>query len=136
MLLSSDVRRVLVCAPSNAAVDEIVTRLSTGGLIGLKSDKKLGAHLLRVGAMDYDPSEDVLSHTLDMICKVNKISKEKTVRHAKIVCCTLCASGQNMMELIKDSVDYLIIDEACQAVEPAALIPLELNPGRVILVGD
>ena len=34
MLLSSGINKVLVCAPSNAAVDEIVARLSTKGFIG------------------------------------------------------------------------------------------------------
>jgi superfamily I DNA and/or RNA helicase len=28
------------------------------------------------------------------------------------------------------------VDEACQAIEPSCLIPLSLNPRRVILVGD
>ena len=40
------------------------------------------------------------------------------------------------MDLVKDAVDYLIIDEACQAIELSTLIPFELGPKRVILVGD
>jgi hypothetical protein len=35
MLLSSGVQRVMVCAPSNAAVDEVVSRLSTNGFLGV-----------------------------------------------------------------------------------------------------
>ena len=36
MLIGSGVEKILVCAPSNAAIDEIVTRLSTKGLLGTK----------------------------------------------------------------------------------------------------
>ncbi len=32
--------------------------------------------------------------------------------------------------------EYLIVDEACQCIEPSCLIPFALGPKRVILVGD
>jgi superfamily I DNA and/or RNA helicase len=77
MLLSSDVKKILVCAPSNAAVDEIVSRLSTRGFIGepdpdslypdsiLSDGSSADGVLLRLGAVEYDPSPDVRRHTLD-----------------------------------------------------------------------
>lgn len=77
MLLSCGVQRVLVCAPSNAAVDEVVSRLSTQGFIGtaekgdedsiLNGDPETQAEglLLRIGSLDYEPSPAVLRHTLD-----------------------------------------------------------------------
>jgi Cdc6-like AAA superfamily ATPase len=34
MLLSCDVKRIMVCAPSNAAIDEIISRLGQKGFIG------------------------------------------------------------------------------------------------------
>ena len=34
MLINSGVKRILVCAPSNAAIDEIVLRLSREKLLG------------------------------------------------------------------------------------------------------
>ena len=34
MLLTSGVKKLMICAPSNAAVDEIISRLSNKGLIG------------------------------------------------------------------------------------------------------
>lgn len=45
-------------------------------------------------------------------------------------------AGIERLELIRNGVDYLIIDEACQAIEPSSLIPFDLGPKRVILVGD
>lgn len=32
--------------------------------------------------------------------------------------------------------DYLIVDEACQSNELETLIALQLNPSKIVLVGD
>ena len=45
-------------------------------------------------------------------------------------------SGIEKLDIAKDLIDYLIIDEACQCIEPSTLIPFELGPKRVIMVGD
>lgn len=58
----------------------------------------------------------------------SKVIEKLIILKSKIVCCTLAIAGLEKMELLKDKVDYLIIDEACQAVEPATLIPLAHNP--------
>ena len=51
---------VHVCAPSNAAVDEVLARLSTNGLIGVTTEREeLKKYLLRIGSMDYEPQECV-----------------------------------------------------------------------------
>jgi senataxin len=55
---------------------------------------------------------------------------------SQIVCCTLATAGLEKLEVAKDTFDYLIVDEACQCIEPSTLIPFELGPKRVILVGD
>ena len=34
MIMSSKNKKILICAPSNAAVDEIVTRIVTRGFVG------------------------------------------------------------------------------------------------------
>ena len=45
-------------------------------------------------------------------------------------------SGIEKLDIVKNQVDYLIIDEACQAIEPSTLVPFELGPKRIIMVGD
>lgn len=55
---------------------------------------------------------------------------------SKIICCTLAISGLEKLEIVRDQLDYLIVDEACQCIEQSTLIPFELGPKRVILVGD
>lgn len=52
-------KKILVCAPSNAAIDEIVTRLiSKGGLFGQNESESI-KKVLRIGSFDYEPSEIV-----------------------------------------------------------------------------
>jgi senataxin len=39
MLLSSGIKKIMVCAPSNAAIDEIVSRVATKGFLGTPDSK-------------------------------------------------------------------------------------------------
>ena len=39
MLLSCGVKKIMVCAPSNAAVDEVISRISSRGFIGEQDPK-------------------------------------------------------------------------------------------------
>jgi len=63
------VSKIHVCAPSNSAVDEILSRLACKGLLGVTStDNKNGdmkKYLLRIGAVEYEASESIKAHTLD-----------------------------------------------------------------------
>ena len=65
-----------------------------------------------------------------------KFQENYLVLKAKIVCTTLSMSGIEKLEIGKNNFEYLVIDEACQCIEPSTLIPFELGPKRVILVGD
>ena len=57
MLISSGVDKVHVCAPSNAAVDEILNRISSRGLLSVTNKQEdLKKMLLRIGAIEYEPS--------------------------------------------------------------------------------
>jgi senataxin len=62
--------------------------------------------------------------------------EEGIIKRARIVCTTLSMSGLEKLETLKDQLDYLIIDEACQCTEPSTLIPFALAPKRVVMVGD
>ena len=59
-------QKIFVWAPSNAAVDEIVWRLVSNGLIG-SNGAKTKAELVRVGVLDYNPLEIVRKHSLDYL---------------------------------------------------------------------
>lgn len=68
MLIGAGARKIMICAPSNAAVDEIVCRLSVKGLLGVKEDVK--SMILRIGASEYEPSPEVKKFMLDERLKV------------------------------------------------------------------
>lgn len=66
MLIASGCQKIHVCAPSNAAVDEILYRLSTKGLTGITKDPaEIKKMLLRIGAMEYEPVPGVKQHMLE-----------------------------------------------------------------------
>lgn len=60
----------------------------------------------------------------------------KVLNEAQVVCCTLSASGHDVISRIDGDFEMVIIDEACQAIELSALIPLQYGCKRAVLVGD
>lgn len=80
MLVGSGAKKIHVCAPSNAAVDEVLSRLSTQGLTGITREREeLKKHLLRIGSIDYEPTETVKQHLLD-----NRLTE--TLTSEKVYC--------------------------------------------------
>lgn len=100
--------KVLVCAPSNAAVDMLVESI----LPWAKTTSNI--KYVRIG--------DSTNSTVALVKK------------ADIVFSTLSMSGSSIMNGMK--YDVLVVDEACQATEPSTLIPLKVRPTRIVLVGD
>lgn len=170
-LLVARGERVLACAPSNTAVDNLLERLLAIG----EPAVRLG-HPARV-------SEDLRQHSLDvlvgrhesmmivhqMMREAEQIERKATKytrgrpapgyrgqqrqearelkRHARII------EKQAVIEVLKDArvvcatttfdesiledlrFDVLVIDEACQSVEPGCWVPLK-KANRLILAGD
>lgn len=66
-----------------------------------------------------------------------KIIEKKILEETQVICTTLGMSVNEKLEhLPPNTIEYLIVDEACQAVELLTLVPFEHRPQRVILVGD
>lgn len=148
--------RVLICAPSNIAVDEITGRLIKDGVLG-SNGKKRSLNVVRVGQIETLSS--VASVSLDTLVnerrKMTNVKQQKyanrnekvsdlwreILEEADVVCCTLSGAGSPpMIEFARGSSTSkfigVIIDEAAQAVEPSTLIPLKYGPKTVVLVGD
>lgn len=100
--------RVLVCAPSNTATSEIVSRFEMGD----KQKKML--HLVKGPG---DKSVDL-------------------VRNVDLVICTLSMAGSPTVQRWGHLFPTVIVDEACQCVEPSVLIALSYGCKRLIMVGD
>ncbi|KAL8271034.1 hypothetical protein Esti_005019 [Eimeria stiedai] len=141
--------RVLVCAPSNAAIDEIVKRLTadpeTGGGIFDGSGQRFSPAVVRVGP---NVHPDLLQHSLQYKALQRlrargatnfaalATAKADVLRDSLIVCATISVCGSNDLTSLADCFDTVVVDEASQAVELATLIPLRLGCRRLILVGD
>ncbi|XP_071697081.1 probable helicase MAGATAMA 3 [Rutidosis leptorrhynchoides] len=145
--------RVLVCAPSNSALDEIVSRiLSTG--IRDENDRAYTPKIVRIGlkphhsvqavSMDYLVEQKLSGmdfQTADKQKQGGGARDRDTIRasimdESAIVFSTLSFSGSSLFTKLNRNFDIVVIDEAAQAVEPATLVPLSSGCKQVFLVGD
>lgn len=158
LLLCSPAPRVLLCAPSNAAVDELVLRLARGRIKSLEGDGTergmTEGELIRVGPLD-QISTRVSKYALDTLVdkaidNLNKRRDGSTARafeeqrerrtileRARVVATTTSAAGAEYLKEYK--FDAVVVDEAAQSSEAATLIPLMRRAShvkRIILAGD
>lgn len=158
--------RVLVCAASNAAVDELAWKIHKFS-IGVDG-KRGGLSMVRYGFLPGDghdryhtrreflkrekPLAGIMERNKFLrdinydVKAVSMIGKErkKVLSRAHVVCATLSGVGSKTFvdavasddRNLGSEFDLVIIDEACQATEASCLIPLKFNPKLVVLVGD
>ncbi|XP_076960265.1 putative helicase MAGATAMA 3 [Bidens hawaiensis] len=145
--------RVLVCAPSNSALDEIVLRLLSTGIRD-ENDRSYAPKIVRIGlkahhsvqavSMDYLVEQKLASmgfQTADKQKQGGGARDRDTIRasimdESAIVFSTLSFSGSSLFTKLNRNFDIVVIDEAAQAVEPATLVPLASGCKQVFLVGD
>lgn len=154
--------QVLVCAPSNAAIDWISEQLSrrsvnvlrignplkmSDEMLECSYERRYAAHpdypelwnirkTLRKGSLAKSSSHD----RQNLLRRLRKRQMELEIKinadlfdNARVVSCTLIGSAYHIMEHRHFST--LFIDEAAQALEPACWVPI-LKSDRVILGGD
>ncbi|XP_043720689.1 probable helicase MAGATAMA 3 [Telopea speciosissima] len=145
--------RVLVCAPSNSALDEIVLRLLNTGIRD-ENDRAYNPKIVRIGlrphhsvqavSMDYLVEQKLagMDHSISDTRKHGATGQDRdsirasVLDEAAIVFSTLSFSGSPLFTKMNRMFDVVIIDEAAQAVEPATLVPLASGCKQVFLVGD
>lgn len=153
--------KVLVCAPSNAALDEIVMRIMHSGLLG-PDGNAYSPTLVRVGVNAHRgvekvsmetlvreragpaPGADVLENDEDVTSRDKKFEralerdrvKLAILDEASVVCSTLSFSGSGAFARMTRKFDAVVVDEAAQAVEPSTLVPLCYGATQAFLVGD
>ena len=147
--------QVLVCAPSNVAVDQLTERVH-----------KTGLKVVRVTAKsreDVESSVNFLSlheqvRLNDTNTELNKLNQLKTelgelssqdekkfkqltrsaereiLNNADVICCTCVGSGDPRLSRFKFRT--VLVDESTQSAEPECMIPLVLGCKQVVLVGD
>uniref|UniRef100_A0A0D6QVX1 Uncharacterized protein n=1 Tax=Araucaria cunninghamii TaxID=56994 RepID=A0A0D6QVX1_ARACU len=149
--------QVLVCAPSNVAVDQLAEKISATGLkvvrLCAKSREAVSSpveHLtLHYQVRHLDTSEKSELHKLQQLKdeqgelssadeKKYKALKRATEREitqsADVICATCVGAGDPRLSNFRFR--QVLIDESTQATEPECLIPLVLGAKQVVLVGD
>ena len=113
--------KVLVCGPSNAAVDEIIRKLLNEKIFD-KSGKKYVPKFARIGD-NYDQA--LAEHSLEELAikECNKktqsdlaFEKMKILKDYKLIFGTLSSIGHQIVANADVSFDTVIIDEAGQSI--------------------
>ena len=154
--------QVLVCAPSNAAVDWISEQLARRGVNVLRVgnplrmidemlecsyERRFAAHpdypelwSIRKVLRQAHEGEPFSREKRNRLAKLRSRSTELEIRihqdlfdHARVISCTLIGSAYHILERRRFST--LFIDEAAQALEPACWAAI-LKADRVIFSGD
>jgi regulator of nonsense transcripts 1 len=156
-LAKADQGQVLVVAPSNIAVDHLAERISLTGLrvvrLQAKSREEVAGSVesltLQYQVRNLDIPEaaelrklQLLREELGELSSADERKHQTLLRHlerevlhaADVVCCTCVGSGDPRLSKFKFR--RVLIDEATQAVEAEALIPLVMGCKQAVLVGD
>ena len=163
--------KVLACAPSNTAVDNLLLKLSEAGvkvirlghparvgedLRSLTLDAQAASHGLMEIVRDMRREAEGLFRKIHRYTRARPVAGEKGSMHneakrlqadartlekqsvesvldgADVICATVTFNG----DLLGDRrFGYVVIDEACQSIEPGCWIPL-LHADRLVLAGD
>nr|CAB3263914.1 putative helicase Mov10l1 [Phallusia mammillata] len=119
--------RLLLCAPSNSAVDLLCERLHASGHVTPKMMVRFNA--FRRPASAVPDCIQPYCHPKDSL---------QVISRYKIVLSTCVNAGMfYTLQLRSDHFTHVCVDESGQATEPECLIPIGLCPkGQIVLVGD
>lgn len=146
---------VLVCAPSNVAVDQLAEKIHSTGVKVLRlvakakeaMESPVGFLTLheQMKSVDIYPDfqrltalkkqKGILSPSEEDKLKLIRAQTEKIIlKAADVICCTCVGAGD--LRLLGYKFRTVIVDEATQAREPECLIPLTHSAERAVLIGD
>ena len=150
-------QRVLACAPSNLAVDNILERLVAEGIGTLRIghparvDVDLQAHTLdgqvlrhrdnkrvrqlgvQAAAAERQGKRDEAAELMAEAAELEQSIVTHLLDHSHVICATL--TGLDTIFLGARRYGLAIVDEACQAIEPSSWLPV-LRADRLVLAGD
>eukprot|EP01042_Synura_sphagnicola_P001073 gene1073-1209_t len=156
-LAKQNMGQVLVCAPSNVAVDQLTEKIHQSGLRVVRLSAKsreavtssvdhLTLHVMVRNLDTPDKAElrkfQLLKDELGDLTSADakryrqlRIQAEKEILQAADVICTTCV-GAGDPRLGNFRFRQALIDESTQAMEPECLIPIVLGVKQLVLVGD
>lgn len=147
--------QVLVCAPSNVAVDQLCERIHRTGLKVVRLTAKsredvespvgfLSLHeqvrmndsnteLVKLSQLKNELGE-LSSQDEKKFKTLTRAAEREILNNADVICCTCVGAGDP--RLAKMKFRTVLIDESTQSAEPECMIPLVLGCKQVVLVGD
>ncbi|CAI8044417.1 Regulator of nonsense transcripts 1 [Geodia barretti] len=149
-------QQILVCAPSNTAVDQLTEKIHKTGIkvvrLSAKSREAIESSVsflalhnqvahsgtgytelhklqqLKAEAGELSAADEKRNRTLKRQCE------RELLLNADVICCTCVGAGDP--RLAKFIFKAVLIDESTQATEPECMVPIVLGAKQVILVGD
>ncbi|XP_056131748.1 putative regulator of nonsense transcripts 1 isoform X3 [Lampris incognitus] len=146
---------VLVCAPSNIAVDQLTEKIHQTGLkvvrLCAKSREAIDSPVSflalhnQISNMDSMPELQKLQQLKDETGELSsadekryralkRTAERELLMNADVICCTCVGAGDP--RLAKMQFRSILIDESTQATEPECMVPVVLGAKQLILVGD
>lgn len=146
---------VLVCAPSNVAVDQLTEKIHATGLkvvrMTAKSREALESQISFLTLHEQVANNDTHVELQKLIQLKNeqgelsssderkykaltRACEREILNAADVICCTCVGAGDP--RLSKITFRTVLVDEATQAAEPECMIPLVLGCKQVVFVGD
>ena len=159
-LAKQNMGQVLVCAPSNVAVDQLTEKINATGLrvvrISAKSRENISGpiddltlhRMVRELSLAEGSGREQLRKLQQLKDELGELvaSDEKKFRHlrsqaerdilqaADVICCTCVGAGDPRLANMRFR--QVLVDEATQAMEGEALIPIVLGVKQLVMVGD
>ena len=146
---------VLVCAPSNVAVDQLCERIHRTGLkvvrltaksredvessvsfLALHEQVRMNDSNVELTKLTQLKNElgELSSQDEKKFKQLTRAAEREILNNADVVCCTCVGAGDP--RLAKMKFRNVLIDESTQSAEPECMIPLVLGCKQVVLVGD
>ncbi|XP_071965805.1 regulator of nonsense transcripts 1-like [Antedon mediterranea] len=147
--------QVLVCAPSNIAVDQLTEKIHKTGLkvvrlcaksreaidspvafLALHNQIRKMAALPELAKLQLlkDETGELSSQDEKRYRTLKRNSERELLQNADVICCTAVGAGDPRLARMRFRT--VLIDESTQATEPECIIPAVLGCRQLILVGD
>ncbi|CAG0894471.1 unnamed protein product [Darwinula stevensoni] len=146
---------MLVCAPSNIAVDQLTEKIHRTGLkvvrLCAKSREAIespvsflalhnqirnmdtNSELMKLQQLK-DETGELSSADEKRYRMLKRTSEKELLEAADVICCTCVGAGDPRM--LRFKFYSVLIDESMQATEPECMVPVVLGAKQLILVGD
>ena len=150
--------QVLVCAPSNVAVDQLTEKIHKTNLRVVRlcaKSREAVSSPVEFLSLHYQVRQ---AHTTGKFKELHKLqllkdeqgelsssdekkynnlkraAQREILQNAQVICCTCTGAGDPRLNNFRFK--QVLVDESTQSTEPECLIPLVLGANRVVLVGD